>query len=300
MPDRLQRLLRITPAQLRAFEATHRLRSVTRAASELHLTQPTVSVQLRELTQAIGEPLLERVGRQLRTTATGDLLARTVGQLNDCWQAFAAAQDELRGLLRGRLRIAAVTTTEYFVPSLIGPFAAAHPAVEIDLRVENRDRVVERLRLGLDDLSVMMLPPVDMALEHRPIAANPLVVIAPPAHRARNARASIALERLASERWLMREPGSGTRMATEEYFSAAGFAPRVAMSLGSNEAIKHAVAAGLGIAVISQLALTASSDQAMTLRVRGFPLQRTWQLVWRSDRPLNHAAQRFVSYLAAR
>lgn len=300
--NRLNRLQRITTQQLRAFEATARLLSVTRAAEELCVTQPTVSVQLRELATAVGEPLVETVGRRLRLTQAGEALQQTTNELALCWQRFESRLAEVHGLVRGRLRIAAVTTAEYFVPDLIGPFAAAHPGVEIELAIENRDRVVERLQRSADDLAVMMLLPPDLPLLGEPFLDNPLVVIAPANHPL--AGSSVDLAALANERWLMREPGSGTRMAAEQHFAAQGFSPRVAMSLGSNEAIKHAVAAGLGVAVISSLAVagaavgsSATGGNLAVLGVRGFPIERRWSVVWRKDQPLSVAARRFVLYL---
>ena len=151
----LKRLLRITPQQLRAFDATARWQSVTRAARELHVTQPTVSVQLKEIAEAIGEPLFLPVGRGIRLTQTGELLQQSTIELTECWQRFEARMAEMHGLVRGRLRIAAVTTAEYFVPDLLGPFAEAHPGVDIELAVENRDRVVEHLQRGNYDLAVI-------------------------------------------------------------------------------------------------------------------------------------------------
>ena len=299
MTTRIHHLKRITPQQLRAFEATARLGSVTRASEEFFVSQPTVSVQLREIATAIGEPLFETVGRQLRLTQTGELLQETVAEISECWQRFEARMAEVHGLVRGRLRIAAVTTAEYFVPDLLGPFAAAHPGVDIELAVENRDRVVERLQRGLDDLAVMMLAPREVPLEVVPFRDNPLVVIAPAGHPF--AGKTLALSRLAESRWLMREPGSGTRLEAEQHFAKVGFVPRIAMSLGSNEAIKHAVAAGLGLAVVSRLAVADSletgTSKLVQLKVRGFPLQRSWSVVWRRDQPLSAAARRFITYL---
>lgn len=304
MKDRKRRLARIPPQQLRAFEAVARLGSVTGAAAELHVTQPTVSVQLRELAAAIGEPLFEPAGRRLRLTQAGEALQQTVGEITSCWSRYESRLAEIHGLLRGRLRIAAVTTAEYFVPDLVGPFAAAHPGVEIELAVENRDRVIERLGRAEDDLAVMMLPPSELPLERVPFLDNPLVVIAPAGHRLSGRR--VRLAQLAGERWLMREAGSGTRRVAEEHFAAAGFTPNVAMSLGSNEAIKHAVAAGLGVAVVSRHVVQASSRPGsaphglVILDVARFPLLRRWSVVWRRDQSLTAAARRFVAYLQER
>lgn len=301
MPTLLRRLQRITPQQLRAFEATARLGSVTKAAQALHVSQPTVSVQLRETATALGEPLFETVGRQLRLTQSGELLQQTIADLTGCWQQLESRLAEVHGLVRGRLRIAAVTTAEYFVPDLLGPFAAAHPGVDIELAVENRDRVVERLARNHDDLTVMMLPPQDLPLEAVPFLDNPLVVIAAANHPLAGRRLTLA--RLKGERWLMRESGSGTRMAAEQHFAQVGFEPSIGMSLGSNEAIKHATAAGLGLAVVSWLAVadtlspTGGSAKLVQLQVQGFPLRRSWSVVWRRDQPLSAAAKRFVSYL---
>lgn len=308
MPTPLRRLLRISQQQLRAFEATARLQSVTRAARELHVSQPTVSVQLRQLSELVGEPLFEAQGRGIRLTHAGEALLGTVSDIGACWQRFESQLADLRGLLRGTLRIAAVTTAEYFVPDLLGPFGAQHPGIEIELAVENRDRVIERLHRQADDLAVMMLPPQDLALHSMPFRDNPLVVIAPRDHRLARAGGPIGLEEIGHERWLMREPGSGTRWVAEAHFASRRFAPRVAMSLGSNEAIKHAVGAGLGVAVISALAiggdgLPGGATQApagspwVCLPVEGFPIPRQWSLVWRSDATLSAPARQFVAYL---
>jgi LysR family transcriptional regulator, low CO2-responsive transcriptional regulator len=317
MDNAAARLLRITPQQLRAFEATARLLSVTRAAQTLHVTQPTVSVQLRELADAVGEPLFETVGRRIRLTQAGEAMQQTASEIVGCWQRFESRLAEIHGLVRGRLRIAAVTTAEYFVPDLVGPFAAAHPGVAIEIAVENRDRVIDRLERNVDDLAVMMLPPEHLPLERAPFLDNPLVVIASAQHPLANSTKRIPLSRLAKERWLLRESGSGTRMAAEQFFAEHAFTPNVAMSLGSNEAIKHAVSAGLGIAVLSRLAvaneLAAQSRTRATnvtkathkrtglieLSVSGFPIRRQWSMVWRRDQPLTAAAKQFIEYLRA-
>jgi LysR family transcriptional regulator, low CO2-responsive transcriptional regulator len=280
MNRHLQRLLRTTPQQLRAFEATARLLSVTRAAQELHVSQPTVSVQLKELSSAVGAPLFSTVGRRIQLTAAGQALLETVGEVVGCWQRFESTLSDMQGLVRGRLKIAAVTTAEYFVPDLLGPFAKAHPGVDIDLAVENRDRVVERLEKHSDDLAVMMLPPAHLPLDALPFMANPLVVIASPDHPRAAKRSQLA--QLQGERWLMRESGSGTRTVALQHFMAQDF--------------------GLGIGVISRMAFTGGSAHAglVELKVSGFPLQRQWQVTWRKDYPLSAAARTFVQYLQSR
>lgn len=296
----LARFQRITPQQLRAFEASARLLSVTQAARELFVSQPTVSVQLKELAVTLGEPLFEQSGRQIRLTQAGKLLYQTVRELAGCWQRLESELAAIHGLVRGKLKIAAVTTAEYFVPDLLGPFARAYPGIEIELSVENRDRIVQRLSQGLDDLTVMMLPPAELDLDSQAFQTNNLIVIAPANHPLSNKK--LRLNELSGERWLMREAGSGTRKVTEQFFAEQQFQPNIMMSLGSNEAIKHAVAAGLGIAVLSDLAVNQpawsnTANGLTTLDVAGFPIVRQWYLVWRRDTPQSATARGFIAYL---
>lgn len=296
----LARFQRITPQQLRAFEASARLLSVTQAARELFVSQPTVSVQLKELAETLGESLFEQSGRQIRLTQAGELLYQTVRELAGCWQRLESELAAIHGLVRGKLKIAAVTTAEYFVPDLLGPFTQAHPGIEIELSVENRDRIVQRLSQGLDDLTVMMLPPPELDLESQAFQTNNLIVIAPANHPQSGKK--LSLNELGAERWLMREAGSGTRKVTEQFFAEQHFQPNIVMSLGSNEAIKHAVAAGLGIAVLSDLAVNQpawlnTANGLTTLDVAGFPIVRQWYVVWRRDTPQSATARGFIAYL---
>jgi DNA-binding transcriptional LysR family regulator len=290
--------IRATHQQLRVFEAVARLGSFTGAAQALHLTQPTVSIQMRELADAVGSPLVEQVGRPLRLTEAGELLLEAVRSIFATWGEFETRVAELAGLRRGRLRIAAVTTAEYFVPGLLGPFHDAYPGIDITLEVHNRDAVVRRLEQDLDDLTVMMLPPEHLPLRSIPFVENPLVVIASRRHRLAGRR-RVALAALANEPFLMRERGSGTRMATEQTFADRGFVADVRMELGSNEAIKRAVAAGLGIAVLSRHALDPGDRSLVELPVAGFPIRRQWHFVHRTRQPLPRVARAFLDYVTS-
>jgi DNA-binding transcriptional LysR family regulator len=297
-PSGLDRAPRATLVQLRSFEAVVRLGAVGRAAQALNLAQPTVSTQIRELAAATGLALLQPRGRGLVATAQGERLAEAVREMFAAWQRFEDHAAELHGLKRGRLQLAAVTTTEYFLPDLLGPFARAHPGIQIELAVENRDAVVARLASGSDELAAMMLPPDHLPLHRWPFLANPLVVVAAAGHPLAG-RKRLALTRLLDQPLLVREAGSGTRLALERLLAERQlhWAPR--MALGSNEAIKHAVRAGLGLAVLSRHTLAAdpAQDGLAVLPVSGFPLRRMWHLVWRKDRPLSLPARTLLADL---
>jgi LysR family transcriptional regulator, low CO2-responsive transcriptional regulator len=289
---------RVSLTQLRSFEAVARLGGIGRAAAALHLAQPTVSTQMRELASAVGLVLLRPEGRGLVLTEEGELLLASTQELFATWARFEEDAAALRGLRQGRLRIAAVTTAEYFVPDLLGPFSQAHPGIAIELAVENRDAVVARLRRGDDELAVMMLPPTDLALQRWPFLENPLVVVAP-LHHALVGKPRLLLARVAQEPRLTREAGSGTRLATDQLLAQRGITWPPRMALGSNEAIKHAVAAGLGLAVLSRHALGPEPQRQglAELKVMGMPIRRMWQLVWRPDRRLSRPAQAFLDHL---
>jgi DNA-binding transcriptional LysR family regulator len=293
--------VRATLVQLRTFEAVARLGGVGKAAASLHMAQSTVSTQLRELTSAVRASLFVPRGRGLQLTQEGALLLTTSRDLFGRWHQFEEQVAEMQGLRRGNLRIAAVTTAEYFIPDLVAPFAHAYPGITIELAVENRDSVVRRLTQGDDELAVMMLPPDDLDLDRWPFLENPLVVIAPRRHPLAQ-RSRLRIQDILREPRLTRELGSGTRRATDQYLEQRGISWPPRMALGSNEAIKHAVAAGLGLAVLSRHALGTDPKRAglVELPVAGFPIRRMWQLVWRRDRPLSRLAQAFLDNLRQR
>ena len=289
---------RATFSQLRSFEAVARLGGVTKAAQALHLTQPTVSTQLRELRESLGVDLLVPAGRGVQLTDAGRALLQTVTRMFANWSEFEDGVADLQGLLRGSLRIAGVTTTEYFLAQWLKPFVDAYPGIEVDLVIDNRDAVVRRLERGADDLAVMMMPPDHLALERITVMDNPLFLIGPAGHPWQ-ARKTTALKQVAMVDLLMREAGSGTRQATLEFLGRHGLAARIRMTLGSNEAIKHAVAAGLGLAIVSRHALAKNPEQEglCVLPVAGLPIKRKWQAVWRQDRRLSRVASGFMEFV---
>jgi LysR family transcriptional regulator, low CO2-responsive transcriptional regulator len=263
--------------QLQLFLALAETGSITAAARACHVTQPTVSMQLKDLADSVGLPLYNQRGKRLLLTEAGEALVSAAQSMSDEWAAFEQKINGLKGLTQGRLRIAVVSTAKYFVPSMLGTFCARYPDIDIALQVLNRDGVVARLRDHRDDLYIMSMPPADMDLEQQMFLPNPLVVIAPKEHPLVH-RKAIALATLAKERFILREQGSGTRMACDAHFDGLGFQPNVRLELGSNEAIKHSVAAGLGLAVVSRHAIArrTDGDGVTELKVRGFPAQSNW------------------------
>jgi len=292
--------MNITFRQLRLFLALADTGSVTGAARATHVTQPTASMQLREVADSVGLPLYEVIARRVHLTDAGRELAQTARSIAGEWESFGQKMDGMKGLTRGKLRVAVVSTAKYFVPRLLGTFCARHPAIDISLEVLNRDGVVDRLRENRDDLYVMSMPPADIDLEDQVFMPNPLVVIAANSHPLAR-RANIDLRDLRDSRFILREPGSGTRMAVDAHFKSLKFAPHLRLELGSNEAIREAVAGGLGIAVLSSHALAGRprGHGVCTLDVRGFPIHSSWHVVHRKGKQLSPIAQVFQAHLLA-
>ena len=285
--------------QLQLFLALAETGSVTAAAQACHVTQPTVSMQLKALTDSVGLPLYAQVGKRLRLTEAGEALVAAAQAMSDEWAAFEQRIAGLKGLTQGKLRIAVVSTAKYFVPGLLGTFCARHPDIDIALQVLNRDGVIARLQERRDDLYIMSMPPQAAPFAQQAFLPNPLVVIAPHDHPLAGRR-SIPLAMLEKQRFILREHGSGTRMAGDAHFAALGFEPDVRLELGSNEAIKHSVAAGLGLAVLSRHALEpgAEADGVTELKVRGFPVQSNWFILHAKDHPSPIAVE-FLAHLRA-
>lgn len=290
--------MNLTFRQLRLFLALADTGSVSAAARALHVTQPTASMQLREITQSIGMPVYEVVGKRVFLTEAGRELAETARAIAGEWEALRQKFDAMRGLTRGRLRVALVNTAQYFMPRLLGGFCQQHPEIDISLQVLNRDGVVARLRDNLDDLYIMSMPPADIELDDDVFMPNPLLLVAAATHPLAKKR-QLSLEKLATDRFILRESGSGTRMATEQLFDAHSFRPGLRMELGSNEAIRQAVAAGLGVAVLSRHALDIgqAKEEVVALDVQGFPLHSQWHVVSPRGKRLSPIASVFRDHL---
>ncbi len=291
-------MMRVTMRQLQVFEAVARLRSYSRAAEEIHVAQPTVSKQMRLLHEEIGLPLIELIGKKVFLTQAGEELYSTCSAWLDSWGRFEQTISDLKGVKQGRLSIAAVTTTKYFMPRILGPFCSHYPGIDIALEVVNRDRLLERMSHNQDDLYVMGVPPEDMPCQSEPFLDNPLVVLAPQFHRLATKK-HIRFSEIAGEQFILREHGSGTRLAIEKVFKERGFPLRIKMELGSNEAIKQAVAGGLGLSVLSMstLNLDIAQRDIAVLDVEGFPIMRSWYLVTPKDKQISVVARAFMDFL---
>jgi len=287
----------VTLHQLQVFEVTARHRSFTRAAEELFLAQPTVSMQIKQLTKAVGLPLFEQMGKKLYLTDAGRELLLTCQEIFERLGRFEMTIDDMQGLKKGTLKLAVVSTAKYFAPRLLGPFCQRFPDIEISLKVTNRERVLERLSANQDDLYILGNPPEE-DVERYPFMEDVLVVLAPWDHPLVGVK-NIPLQRLAEEPFLMREPGSGTRMLVQGFFDSHKVMPKVKMELGSSEAIKQAVVGGLGVSILSHhtLALERAIGQLVTLDVEGFPIQRFWHVVHPTGKRLSVVAKAFLDYL---
>ncbi len=284
--------------QLQVFEAIARFGSFTRAAEELCLTQPTVSQQMKQLTKAVGLPLFEQVGKRLYLTDAGQEVLTVGRDVSERLSQLEMTLADLKGLKQGNLRLAVTTTAKYFVPRLLGPFRQRYPGIKISLQVTNRQRLLERLSENLDDLYILGQPPEHLDISLRPFLENPLVVLAPHDHPLAQQK-NIPLQRLAQEPFIMREPGSGTRMAVERFFTENRASIKVEMEIGSNEAIKQSIVGGLGVSVLSRyvLALEGIKGPLTILDVEGFPLQLHWYVLYPASKHLSVVASTFLEYL---
>lgn len=289
--------MRYSLRQMQIFQEVARALSYTRAAEALNLTQPAVFAQVRQLEDQVGAPLIERMGKTLYLTEAGETVlqaARAIlAEVDDMEMRLA----DLRGLARGRLRLAVVSTAKYDLPALIGAFSAAHPGIEVALTVGNRQELLARFAANADDLYILGTPPEGLDADSEVYAENPLVVIAPPDHPL--AGRDCRVEDLARYPYLTREEGSGTRRAVERCFAEAGVAPVSRIELGANEAVKQGVMAGMGLAVLSRgtVALELRHGYLVELAVEGFPLIRHWHVAWPRARRRSLAAEAFLAVL---
>jgi len=288
----------VTLHQLKVFEAAARHGSFTRAAEELYLTQPTVSIQVKQLTKAVGLPLFEQVGKRLYLTDAGKELYQTAKAIFERISEMEMTVADLKGMKQGRLRLAVITTAKYFIPRLLGPFCRKYPGVNVSLQVTNHERLLERMAENQDDLYILSRPPEGDDVHVQPFLDNPLVVVAPSSHPLAQ-EAKVSLQRLAQEPFILREQGSGTREAAQQVFRERSLDVQVKLDLGSNEAIKQAIIGGLGLSVLSYHTLTSvgATQDLTVLNVEGFPIHRQWHVVYPKGKQLSIITKTFLDYL---
>lgn len=296
--------MNVTFRQLKVFEAVARHLSYTRAAEELHLTQPAVSMQIRQLEDSAGLPLFEQMGKKVFLTDAGREMyhySRTIAQqLEEAEEVL----EQLKGVQRGHLDIAVASTANYFATRLLASFAKAHAGITFSLDVTNRESLLRQLENNEKDIVIMGRPPEAMELELEAFMENPLVAIAPPDHPLAQEQV-IPMSRVQRETFVVREPGSGTRIAMERFFSEKGITLRTGMEMTSNEAIKQAVEAGLGLGIVSihTLTLELETKRLVVLDIKGFPILRHWYVVHRKGKrlsPITEAFRQFVLTDAAK
>jgi len=290
--------MNLTLRQLRVFEAVGRLKNFTRAAEELHLSQPAVSMQIKQLESNVGLALFDQVGKKISLTAAGHemyQMSRIIdNQLNETEQIL----EDMKGFRHGRLIIAVASTANYFAPKLYAAFKREYAAITLNLDVTNREGLLAHLESNDLDMVIMGLPPKEIDVEAQAFLDNPLVVIAPPAHPLAK-RERIDMERLQEETFIMREPGSGTRIAMERFFAEQGAELTTGMEMSSNEAIKQAVQAGLGLGIVSlhTLEMEIDTNRLVVLDVDAFPILRHWYIVHRKGKRLSPLAQAFKEFI---
>ena len=284
--------------QLKVFEAAATHRSFSKAAQLLHLTQPGVSMHIKELETNAGLPLFERVGKRLFVTEAGQEL---LGRTREILRALKDAEDALdglKGLKRGRINLAVVSTAKYFVPRLLARFGRQFPELEVKLSVNNRDAVIDQLVSNEVDLAIMGRSPQALETVAQAFAQNPHVIIAAPDHPLARER-RIAVDRVAKEIFIVREPGSGTRLAMEQFFEERALTCRVGMEMASNETIKQAVMAGMGVSFISRhtIDLEIQTQRLAVLNVSGTPVIKQWHVAHLSKTRLSPTAEAFRRFV---
>lgn len=291
----------VTLRQMRVFTAVAQQKSFTRAARELHLTQPAVSQQVKLLEAELGLPLFEHIGRTIHLTAAGEELLRYATQITDLLRSAGEALAAMRGLKRGVLKLGAVSTAKYFAPSLLSAFTPEYPQVAIRFSVGNREEIIRQLAANEIDLVIMGRPPRELVTTAEPFAKHPLVIIAAPDHPLA-AKRRIALKQLSTENFVIREAGSGTRASMEHVFREHGVPFQASMEVDSNETIKQAVMAGMGISFISMhtVSLELAAGKLVILNVAGLPLQRDWYVIHLREKQLSPITAAFRSFLLTR
>ena len=290
--------MHLTLRQLQCFRAVAQNLSFTRAAEQLHLTQPAVSMQVRQLEQQTGIALTEQIGKRIYLTDAGQEVFRYASSILQQVDEMDDVLNKMKGLSGGRLRIAAISSANYFAPRLLGVFHQRFPDVRVSMDIKRQEHVIKQVADNAVDMAIMGQPPDDMKLTAIPFMDNPLVIIAPPNHRLAKTK-SISLKQMERETFLVREPGSGTRGAMMRFFKANKIKLTTGMEMGSLEGIKQGVKAELGLGVVPKGAIEIELQlgKLAVLNVKGMPIQRHWHVVLHEGKRLSAAADAFKALL---
>jgi len=291
-------MLHFTLRQLQVFEKVASHLNYSRAAEELYLSQPAVSMQIKQLEGHIGLPLFEQMGKKIFLTEAGIELLPYARNIAQQMLEMEAMFDEMKGLGQGKLTLSVVNTANYFTPQLLASFCRQHPNITVSLQVANRDAVLKQLADNSTDLAIMGQPPSGLDITAKQFLDNPLVVIAQPGHALTKMK-PVKLAQLAAHPFVSREQGSGTRSAMERVFAQHHIHPRISMEMETNEAIKQAVGAGMGLGILSlhSIELELETARLVMLDVEHFPLLRHWFIAHRSNKRLSSAALAFKEFL---
>lgn len=290
--------MNFTLHQLYVFGMVARHKSMTEAARRLHMTQPAVSIQIKQLQESIDIPLVEVVGRKIYLTEAGERLYEVYQNVSRDLESFDAAISQLKGGLKGRLTISSASTAKYFLPYLLGEFQSRYPQVSISLKVTNRNEVLHHLSQNEYDLAVLTQLPDDNSIAAIPFLENPLVMGAPPEHHLAEERA-IPIDKLKEESFIFREVGSGTRMVMESYLEENEIEVNPVMELGTNEAVKQAIMAGIGLSIISKLSLDNELylNKISILDMPDFPISTHWHILYKKEKKLTPVTKNFIAFL---
>ncbi len=290
--------MNFTLHQLIIFLSVAEHRSITKAANALHMTQPAVSIQMKQLQESVDMKLINIIGKKLYLTQAGIEFYSFCRAFSDRKEHLEATISQLKGGLKGKLTVSAASTAKYFLPYLLGEFQKRFPNIDISLKVTNRDEVLSHLRDNQYSLAILTQVPDDSTIEAIPFLENPLVMATPPSYPLAGKNIS-SLNKLKDEPFLFREKGSGTRMVMERLFKKAGLEPKITMELGTNEAVKQAIMAGIGISLISELSLKTeySLGKINTLNYKGFPVLTHWHMLYKKEKLLSPVTKNFISFL---
>ena len=291
-------MLHLTLRQLRVFDSVAHHLSFSRAAEALHLTQPAVSMQIKQLEEAVGLPLFEQLGKKIYLTVAGKEFLHYCRNILDQLTEAENVLAEMKGVDRGKLTMGVATTASYFATQLLAEFCKRYPKVSVSLNVTNRETLLQQLARNEIDMAVMGKPPEDLNLDMTAFMENPLVIIAAVNHPLAHTP-NIPLSRLQQETFLVREQGSGTRIAMERFFTEQGIKLTTGTEMSTNEAIKQAVQAGMGLGILSlhTVSLELEAKRLVVLDVQSFPIMRNWYVVHRKGKRLTVTAQMFKEFL---